>query len=61
MTVQTFQMAILLLFETADALTFKELRDTLQLTPDQFHRHAISLVDSKLLLADTEVSIQFFM
>lgn len=52
-TVQTFQMAILLLFEKTDALTYREIRETLQLNEDQFHRHVISLVDSKLLLADT--------
>lgn len=51
-TVQTFQMAILLLFENADALTCKEIRDTLQLNSEQFHRHAISLVDSKLLVLE---------
>lgn len=53
-TVQTFQMAILLLFENTNALTCREIRDTLQLNAEQFHRHAISLVDSKLLLADSE-------
>lgn len=53
-TVQTFQMAILLLFETADQLTCKEIKDTLQLSADQFQRHAISLVDSKLLLCSSE-------
>ncbi|KAJ8957892.1 hypothetical protein NQ318_001888 [Aromia moschata] len=53
-TVQTFQMAVLLLFENADSLTCREIRETLQLNPDQFQRHAISLVDSKLLLSDSE-------
>ncbi|XP_017775515.1 PREDICTED: cullin-2 [Nicrophorus vespilloides] len=53
-TVQTFQMAILLLFETADSLVCKEIRETLLLNADQFQRHAISLVDSKLLLCDSE-------
>ncbi|XP_018574636.1 cullin-2 isoform X2 [Anoplophora glabripennis] len=54
MTVQTFQMAILLLFENSNALTSKEIRETLQLNPEQFQRHAVSLIDSKLLLADSE-------
>lgn len=54
-TVQTFQMAILLLFETTDSISCKEIRETLQLNADQFQRHVITLVDSKLLLADTEV------
>lgn len=55
-TVQTFQMAILLLFENTNALTCKEIRETLQLNAEHFQRHAISLVESKLLLSDTEVS-----
>lgn len=55
-TVQTFQMAILLLFENTNTLTCKEIRDTLQLNVEHFQRHAISLVESKLLVADTEVS-----
>lgn len=54
-TVQTFQMAILLLFENADSLTCREIRETLQLNNEQFHRHTVSLVESKLLLADSEV------
>lgn len=54
-TVQTFQMAILLLFETADELMCRELRETLQLSPDHFQKHAQSLVDCKLLLCDSEV------
>ncbi|XP_045466158.1 cullin-2 [Harmonia axyridis] len=53
-TVQTFQMAILLLFENTNTLTCKEIRDTLQLNVEHFQRHAISLVESKLLVADTE-------
>lgn len=55
-TVQTFQMAILLLFENVDTLTCKDIADSLQLNADQFQRHAVSLVDSKLLLADSDVS-----
>nr|CAI5850645.1 unnamed protein product [Callosobruchus analis] len=54
-TVQTFQMAILLLFENADKLTCREIKDSLQLNPEQFQRHVVSLVESKLLVADTEV------
>lgn len=53
-TVQTFQMAILLLFENADSLTCKDIKETLQLNNEQFYRHVVSLVDSKLLLADAE-------
>ncbi|XP_056637623.1 cullin-2 isoform X3 [Diorhabda sublineata] len=53
-TVQTFQMAILLLFENVDSLTCKDIKETLQLNNEQFYRHVVSLVDSKLLLADAE-------
>lgn len=55
-TVQTFQMAILLLFEKRDEITCKEIRETLQLNREQFHRYAVSLIDSKLLYCDSEVS-----
>ncbi|XP_065171049.1 cullin-2 [Atheta coriaria] len=53
-TVQTFQMAILLLFEATDSLTYKEISEPLLLNDEQFHRHLVSLVDSKMLLCDTE-------
>lgn len=53
-TVQTFQMAVLLLFETTDEMSCKELKDTLQLSADQFQKHAASLVDCKMLTSDTE-------
>ncbi|XP_072383725.1 cullin-2 [Diabrotica undecimpunctata] len=53
-TVQTFQMAMLLLFENTNALTCKDIRETLQLNNEQFNRHVVSLIDSKLLLADSE-------
>nr|XP_023030430.1 cullin-2 [Leptinotarsa decemlineata] len=53
-TVQTFQMAILLLFENTDSLTCKDIKETLQLNNEHFHRHIVSLIDSKLLLADSE-------
>ncbi|XP_056637618.1 cullin-2 isoform X1 [Diorhabda sublineata] len=58
-TVQTFQMAILLLFENVDSLTCKDIKETLQLNNEQFYRHVVSLVDSKLLLADAEVSLDY--
>jgi cullin 2 len=52
---QTFQMAILLLFEKTDSLTCKEVQDSLQLNSEQFSKHLTSLIESKILLADTEV------
>lgn len=47
-------MAVLLLFETVDELTCRELRETLQLSAEQFQKHAQSLVDCKLLLCESE-------
>lgn len=51
-TVQTFQMALLLLFEHTDTATCREMQDALQLSADQFQRHLASLVESKLLLLE---------
>jgi cullin 2 len=52
---QTFQMAILLLFEKTDSLTCKEVQESLQLNSEQFGKHLMSLIESKLLLANMEV------
>lgn len=54
-TMQTYQMAILLLFESTDCLQYKEIQDSLQLNKDMLQKHILSLVESKLLLSDTEV------
>uniref|UniRef100_A0A2M4AJL6 Cullin-2 n=1 Tax=Anopheles triannulatus TaxID=58253 RepID=A0A2M4AJL6_9DIPT len=63
-TMQTYQMAILLMFETTDKYTCKELQASLQLQQEIFQRHLQSLVEAKILLLneekmtdDTEVSI----
>jgi len=48
-------MAILLLFEKTDSLTCKEVQETLQLNSEQFGKHLTSLIESKILLANTEV------
>ncbi|XP_069703724.1 cullin-2 isoform X1 [Periplaneta americana] len=53
-TMQTFQMAILLLFEKTDSLTCKEVQESLQLNADQFGKHLTSLLESKILLANSE-------
>lgn len=53
-TMQTYQMAILLLFETTDSMHYKELQESLQLNSDMLQKHILSLVESKLLLADSE-------
>jgi hypothetical protein len=55
-TMQTFQMAILLLFEKTDSLTCREVQESLQLNSEQFSKHLASLIESKILLADTEVN-----
>lgn len=54
-TMQTFQMAILLLFEKTDSLTCKEVQESLQLNSEQFGKHLMSLIESKILLANMEV------
>lgn len=53
-TMQTYQMAMLLLFENCDTMTCKEVRDVLQLNNDNFQKHLQSLIDSKLLTLDNE-------
>ncbi|BES92469.1 unnamed protein product [Nesidiocoris tenuis] len=53
-TMQVFQMAILLLFETTNSLVCSELQSTLQLNSDQFNKYITSLVDCKLLLSSSE-------
>lgn len=48
-TMQTFQLAILLQFETHDMISFQELQVATQLSDDQLSRHLISLLECKLL------------
>lgn len=48
-TMQTFQMAILLMFEDADTLTCRELIEATKLNADHFQKYVQSLVESKLL------------
>lgn len=55
-TMQTFQMAIMLLFEKKDTLKYSEIHELLQLTNDQFQKHINSLVECKLLLIEGDVS-----
>lgn len=52
-TLQSCQLAILLLFETCDTMSCKEIRDSLKLSDDLFQKNLVSLLDSKLLLANT--------
>lgn len=53
-TMQTYQMAILFLFEHADTLLYKDIEEALQLTNETLQKHIASLVDSKLLVVATE-------
>jgi hypothetical protein len=54
---QTFQLAIMVQFETVDELKFKELQEATLLTEDQLTRHIQSLLDCKLLSCDDEVIV----
>ncbi|XP_036321302.1 cullin-2 isoform X1 [Rhagoletis pomonella] len=54
-TMQTYQMAMLLLFESCDSLTCKDIQTTLQLNGETFQKHLQSLLESKLLNASSEV------
>lgn len=56
-TMQVFQMAMLLLFENADSLTAKEIQTTLQLNNEQFNKHLASLIDCKIIVSSTELLI----
>lgn len=55
-TMQTYQMAILLMFEATDCVVYRDLQESLKLTPDIFQKHMQSLLESKILVASTEVS-----
>jgi len=55
-TMQTFQMAIMLLFEEHNTFKYTEIHELLQIPSDQFQKHINSLLECKLLLMDGEVS-----
>ena len=50
----TYHMAILWLFESTNTLTYKDLSDATKLTDEQLIKHLQSLIDAKLLLATHE-------
>ncbi len=54
-TMQTFQMAILLLFENARSLSCSEIVNTLQLNWEQFVKNCSTLIECKILLSNTKV------
>lgn len=55
-TMQTFQMAIMLLFEERNTLKYTEIHELLQIPSDQFQKHINSLIECKLLLMNGDVS-----
>lgn len=58
-TMQTFQMAIMLVFEDHDTFKYTEIQELLQLNTEQFQKHINSLLECKLLLMNGDVSIFF--
>merc|ERR1712241_113460 len=50
----TFQMSLLLLFEKSDSLSYRELQETTNISPEQFPRHLQSLLDAKLLTCNDD-------
>jgi len=50
----TTQMAVLLLFDQTDSLSYAELQETTKLADDQFPRYVQSLLDAKLLSINSE-------
>ncbi|XP_076240147.1 cullin 2 [Calliopsis andreniformis] len=53
-TVQTYQMALLLLFEHCNSIQCREAATSLRLTHEQLVKHAASLVDCKILKKSSE-------
>lgn len=53
-TVQTYQMALLLLFEDCNSISCRDAASSLRLSHEQLVKHACSLVECKILLQSTE-------
>ena len=53
-------MALLLLFEKSDHLSYNELKATTKISDDHFPKHVQSLLEAKLLSCNTPVSYIFF-
>ena len=49
-------MALLLLFEKSDTLSYSELQETTNIEAGVFPKHVQSLLDCKLLVCNTEVT-----
>ncbi|XP_054709882.1 cullin-2-like [Uloborus diversus] len=56
-TMGTYQMAVLLLFETADSLAYTEISESTKLNDEQLTKQLQSLQESKLLLGPSEKNI----
>lgn len=48
-TMQTFHLAILLLFETQNVLSYQEIANSTNLSDEQLNKHLTGLIESKLL------------
>jgi len=55
-TMQMFQVSIMILFEDCNTLKYSEINDILNLNDNQFKKTINSLIECKLLLLDGEVS-----
>ena len=53
-------MALLLLFEKSDHLSYNELKATTKISDDHFPKHVQSLLEAKLLSCNTPVSYIIF-
>lgn len=51
-TMGTYQMAILVLFNEHDRLTINEIEETTKLTGKELEKQLITLIDNKILLGD---------
>lgn len=59
-TMQTFQMAIMMAFENHDTLKYTDIQESLQLSIEQYQKHINSLIECKLLLINEDVSNYIF-
>lgn len=56
-TMNTYQMAIMLLFSQPDNLSFIELKESMQMSDEFLTKQVASLVDCKFLICDSEVML----
>ncbi|KAG9508628.1 Cullin-2, partial [Fragariocoptes setiger] len=49
-SMQTYHMAILLLFESVNSLTYREIRESTQLNDEQLVKHLHGLIEARILL-----------